>query len=279
MRTLENPNTAPGNTHDPLGGLDVNHKPGSRWTLDGVLPVRTTRYALLQATVPRRDRSGVLERLGGAGACELLVDLFPVLPSVEAAADSAVLFAALLEDPGNSLRVDCKGVIGRVLTLQQTFRTSPELHQFIDEVLLPKLQGWSELETTPLGTEHNRPPALRSKPWQEHTVMLGDLPLAAAGAPVYGASGPARGANTTMRHTFASSFGARSPAMTASTGFHSAQTTMSRTAMSGFGLGASKSASALPAARGSTGGPFLRGTAPAFPPASPAFRHGQSRRQ
>merc|ERR1719252_560049 len=42
---------------DPLGGLDMKHKPGSRWLLDGVLRSQTTRYAKLQATIPKRDQA------------------------------------------------------------------------------------------------------------------------------------------------------------------------------------------------------------------------------
>ena len=38
------------------------------------------------------------------------MDLFPLLPSVESAMDAVILFAALMENPQNRLRVDCKGV-------------------------------------------------------------------------------------------------------------------------------------------------------------------------
>jgi hypothetical protein len=162
---------------DPLGGLDVKHKPGSRWLLDGVLRSQTTRYAKLQATIPRRDQAFILQRLGEAGACELLIDLFPVLPSAEAALSAVKLFDALLSNPTNRLRIDCKGVVARVQSLQNTYHTSQECFEFIENTLLPKMQGSAELETTRLGVEHARSPALKGKPWREEAVLLGQVAL------------------------------------------------------------------------------------------------------
>jgi hypothetical protein len=162
---------------DPLGGLDIKHKPGSRWLLDGVLRSQTTRYAKLQATIPKRDQGFILQRLGDAGACELLIDLFPVLPSAEAALSAVKLFDALLSNPTNRLRIDCKGVVARVQSVQNTFRSSHECFEFIENSLLPKMQGSAELETTPLGVEHTRSPAFKGKPWKEETVLLGQVAL------------------------------------------------------------------------------------------------------
>merc|ERR1712118_368789 len=143
----------------------------------GVLRSQTTRYAKLQATIPKRDPAFILQRLGEAGACELLIDLFPVLPSAEAALSAVKLFDALLSIPTNCLRINCKGVVSRVQSVQNTFRTSQECFEFIENSLLPKMQGSAELETTPLGVEHMRSPALKGKPWQEEAVLLGQVAL------------------------------------------------------------------------------------------------------
>jgi len=228
----------------PLGGLDVEHKPFKRhnWLLDGVLPTRTTRYKFLQASITRRERSDIVQRLGEAGACELLVDLFPLLPSVESAMDAVILFAALMENPQNRLRVDCKGVIGRIQSLQTTYKTNRDLAQYIDEVLLPKMQGTSELLTTPLGTEHGRPAALRGKPWMEQAVLMGEVAGAAGGRATPVDAKMFRNTSEVFRNTFQSSFGARSPQGTYTSGFRSTarsqrgSATMSRTAMSGFNV-------------------------------------------
>jgi hypothetical protein len=138
---------------------------------------QTTRYAKLQATIPKRDQGFILQRLGDAGACELLIDLFPVLPSAEAALSAVKLFDALLSNPTNRLRIDCKGVVARVQSVQNTFRSSHECFEFIENSLLPKMQGSAELETTPLGVEHTRSPAFKGKPWKEETVLLGQVAL------------------------------------------------------------------------------------------------------
>jgi len=166
---------------EPLGGLDVKHKAGTRWLLDGVMPTHNSnsraRYAKLQAGIPKRDQAFILQRLGEAGACELLIDLFPVLPSAEAALSAVKLFDALLSIPTNCLRINCKGVVSRVQSVQNTFRTSQECFEFIENTLLPKMQGSAELETTRLGVEHARSPALKGKPWMEETVLLGQVAL------------------------------------------------------------------------------------------------------
>ena len=52
---------------------EVEHKPFKRhnWLLDGVLPTRTTRYKFLQASITRRERSDIVQRLGEVRAVDL----------------------------------------------------------------------------------------------------------------------------------------------------------------------------------------------------------------
>merc|ERR1719224_61017 len=94
------------------------------------------------------------------------VDFLPVIPQAESACDAVSLLLDLLTVPETATRLDCKGVLARVFDLRTLYSCDAALVGLVEE-LLPQLQGASELQITPLGSELKRPQGLRHRPWQE----------------------------------------------------------------------------------------------------------------